>query len=272
MGQTILYWIRGPGSPGTCFLLRYWTWTGMATVLGGPAPGCGRSGPGRATVEIRRDVEWGVACTRVRVDDEGARSPATSSRHGADHRRRVTLRDGPGAGHGAVRELAEVEAGVHACSVDEIHFHEVGAVDTLVDIVGAFALVEALGIDSVMVGPIPVGGGTVEIAHGRMGVPAPATARLLEGYELVGGPEMRELTTPTGALLVRQLGAGGGAMPRDEAREGGLRRWFDEAREGPQHAAGDAWHRGRPAEHRRGGRGWARRGGGVGDQPGRCDA
>jgi len=97
--------------------------------------------------------------------------------------------------------------------VDEIHFHEVGAVDTLVDVVGAFVLVEALGIQSVVVGPIPVGGGTVEIAHGRMGVPAPATARLLEGYEVAGGPEMKELTTPTGALLIGQLGAVGGAMP-----------------------------------------------------------
>ncbi len=62
-----------------------------------------------------------------------------------------------------------------------------------------FALVEALGVDEVMVGTIPVGGGTVEIAHGRMGVPAPATERLLDGYDIVGGPEMRELTTPTGA-------------------------------------------------------------------------
>ncbi len=106
-------------------------------------------------------------------------------------------------GAGGGRRLAEVEAGIHGCSVDEIHFHEVGAADTLVDVVGTFVLVEALGIDKVFVGTIPVGGGTVEIAHGRMGVPAPATAALLAGYEVVGGPEMRELTTPTGALLVR---------------------------------------------------------------------
>ena len=73
---------------------------------------------------------------------------------------------------GAVRRLAEVEAAVHRCPVDEIHFHEVGAVDTLVDVVGVFALVEALGIESVTVGPIPVGGGTVEIRarpHGGAG-------------------------------------------------------------------------------------------------------
>ena len=109
--------------------------------------------------------------------------------------------------------MAEVEAGIHGCSVDEIHFHEVGAADTMVDVVGTFVLVEALGVDEVFVGTIPVGGGTVEIAHGRMGVPAPATAALLAGYQVTGGPEMRELTTPTGALLAEQLRARQGALP-----------------------------------------------------------
>ncbi len=165
------------------------------------------------TVESVRGVEKGLECTRVRVED-GEAAPLRRLREmeqvisGAPLSwgvRNRSLR--------AVRRLAEVEAGVHGCSVDEIHFHEIGAVDTLVDIVGAFALVEALGIDEVHVGVIPVGGGTVEIAHGTMGVPAPATARLLEGYPVVGGPESRELTTPTGALLVGQLGAVPGAMP-----------------------------------------------------------
>jgi uncharacterized protein (TIGR00299 family) protein len=114
---------------------------------------------------------------------------------------------------GAARRLAEVEAAVHGCAVEEIHFHEVGAVDTLVDVVGTFALVEALEIEQVWVGVIPVGGGSIETAHGRMGVPAPATVRLLEGYQIVGGPEPQELTTPTGALLVGQLEAQGGGMP-----------------------------------------------------------
>ena len=123
--------------------------------------------------------------------------------------------------------------------MDEIHFHEIGAVDTLVDIVGTFALVEALGIDEVHVGVIPVGGGTVEIAHGTMGVPAPATARLLEGYPVVGGPEARELTTPTGALLVGQLGAIPGVHARDA--DGAGRLWSRDHDSGarPQRAAGD---------------------------------
>lgn len=167
----------------------------------------GALGLPEALVEVTRDVEWGVACTRVRVRDEGA----APLRHLADMERMIgtaALSTGVRtAATEAVRRLAAVEAGIHSRPVEEIHFHEVGAVDTLVDIVGTFALVEALGIDKVMVGTIPVGGGTVEIAHGRMGVPAPATARLLEGYDIVGGPEMRELTTPTGALLLGQLGA-----------------------------------------------------------------
>lgn len=164
-------------------------------------------------VEITRDVEWGVRCTRLRVSEGRTRE----LRHlqqmeevlaGAAVTERVRVE-----ALTALRRLAEVEAAIHGCSVDEIHFHEVGAADTLVDIVGAFALIEALEIERTVVGTIPMGGGTVEIAHGRMGVPAPATARLLEGYEVVGGPEMRELTTPTGALIVRQLGAHQGHLP-----------------------------------------------------------
>jgi len=122
---------------------------------------------------------------------------------------------------GAARRLAEIEAGVHDCAVEDIHFHEVGAVDTLVDMVGTFALVEALEIEQVWVGVIPVGGGDTETAHGRMGVPAPATVRLLEGYQIVGGPESQELTTPTGALLVGQLEAQGGGMPAMQPLEVG---------------------------------------------------
>lgn len=165
-------------------------------------------------VEVRRGVEWGIACTRVEVKDRGTQrfhglAEMENAIAGALLSPRVQ-----GAAIGAVRRLAEVEAAIHGCSVDEVHFHEVGAVDTLVDVVGVFALVEALRIDRVAVGTIPVGGGTVEIGHGRMGVPAPATAALLQDYEIVGGPEPRELTTPTGALLVAQLGAEQSGLPQ----------------------------------------------------------
>jgi uncharacterized protein (TIGR00299 family) protein len=173
----------------------------------------GALGLDEALIEVVREVEWGIACTRVRVKEQGA----APLRHLADMERMIgeaALSDGVRDGAlQAVRRLAEVEAAVHGCAVEKIHFHEVGAVDTLVDIVGTFAVVEALGAQQVTVGVIPVGGGTVEIAHGRMGVPAPATTRLLEGYEIIGGPELRELTTPTGALLLGQLGAVQGSLP-----------------------------------------------------------
>jgi pyridinium-3,5-bisthiocarboxylic acid mononucleotide nickel chelatase len=165
------------------------------------------------TIEVTRDVEWGVDCTRVHIDD-GEAAPLRRLQEmeqvigGAALSWQVRER-----ALAAVRRLAEVEAAVHGCAIEDIHFHEIGAVDTLVDIVGSFALVEALGIQQVHVGTIPVGGGTVEIAHGVMGVPAPATVRLLEGYPIVGGPEARELTTPTGELLVGQLQARPGSLP-----------------------------------------------------------
>jgi uncharacterized protein (DUF111 family) len=129
------------------------------------------------TIEVTHDVEWGLDCTRVKVDD-GEAAPLRRLQEmeqvigGAALSWQVRER-----ALAAVRRLAEVEAAVHGCAVEEIHFHEIGAVDTLVDIVGTFALVEALGIEQVCVGTIPVGGGTVEIAHGTMGVPAPATQR-----------------------------------------------------------------------------------------------
>jgi uncharacterized protein (TIGR00299 family) protein len=182
----------------------------LEMVLRSAADALGLEG---TTIEVVRDVEWGVACTRVRVDD-GEAAPLRHLQEmeqviaGAALSWQVRER-----ALGAVRRLAEVEAAVHGCPVDEIHFHEIGAVDTLVDIVGAFALVETLAIQQVYVGLIPVGGGTVEIVHGRVGVPAPATTRLLEGYEIIGGPEPRELTTPTGALLVGQLRASPGGLP-----------------------------------------------------------
>jgi uncharacterized protein (TIGR00299 family) protein len=182
----------------------------LETVLRSSVDALGLEG---TSIEITRDVEGGIACTRLTVDD-GEAAPLRHLREmeqviaGAAVSQRVRERSLQ-----AVRRLAEVEAAVHACSVEELHFHEVGAVDTLVDVVGCFALVEALDIDQVYVGVIPVGGGTVEIAHGRVGVPAPATTILLEKYEVVGGPEARELTTPTGALLVGELRASGGGLP-----------------------------------------------------------
>lgn len=111
------------------------------------------------------------------------------------------------------RTLAEAEAAVHGTSLERVHFHEVGAVDSICDIVGACLAVDLLGIEEFYCSPINVGSGTVHTEHGVLPVPAPATAKLLQGRPIFSrGPAM-ELTTPTGAAFVTALAAGFGAMP-----------------------------------------------------------
>lgn len=102
----------------------------------------------------------------------------------------------------AFQLLAEAEGAVHGCPPEKVHFHEVGAVDSIVDMAGACLALEALGVEATWTGPLPIGCGTVECAHGLMPIPAPATARLLLGHELVQTDEPFELVTPTGAALL----------------------------------------------------------------------
>jgi uncharacterized protein (TIGR00299 family) protein len=101
--------------------------------------------------------------------------------------------------------LAEAEAGVHGTTADEVHFHEVGAVDSIIDITGAMLLMDWLGWPEVISSPVNVGSGIVKSAHGVLPVPAPATAELLRGMKIFSSGEPMERTTPTGALLVRLL-------------------------------------------------------------------
>ena len=100
--------------------------------------------------------------------------------------------------------LARAEGKVHGISHDEVHFHEVGALDSIVDILGACAALNMLGIDAVDVGPLPTGSGTIECAHGVMPVPVPATSELLTGHEIISTGERTELVTPTGAALLME--------------------------------------------------------------------
>ncbi len=100
--------------------------------------------------------------------------------------------------------LGEAESAVHGVSLDDVHFHEVGAVDSIVDLVGAAAAWEWLAAERCTCGPVNVGSGTVRTAHGRLPVPAPATARLLAGIPVYGDGE-GELLTPTGAVLLAEL-------------------------------------------------------------------
>src|SRR3989441_10771439 len=109
----------------------------------------------------------------------------------------------------AFRLIGDAEGQVHGVAPEKVHLHEVGAVDAVLDVVGAIEGFEQLGVEAVYAWPVAVGSGWVDAEHGRLPVPAPATAILLEGVELAsGGPVEGEATTPTGAALVRVLASG----------------------------------------------------------------
>jgi uncharacterized protein (TIGR00299 family) protein len=111
------------------------------------------------------------------------------------------------------RRLAEVEAAVHQIPVDRVHLHEVGALDSIIDIVGSVFAMDWLGAERVIASPVNVGSGTVRCAHGVMPVPAPATAGLLKGVPIYARGVETELTTPTGALLVTEFAGSFGPLP-----------------------------------------------------------
>jgi hypothetical protein len=109
--------------------------------------------------------------------------------------------------------LAEAEARVHRSSVEAVHFHEVGAMDAIIDVVGAVVGLSVLGIDKIFCSPLHVGSGTIECAHGTLPVPAPATAELIKGRPAYSTGVAGELLTPTGAAILTTLAAGFGPMP-----------------------------------------------------------
>ena len=110
--------------------------------------------------------------------------------------------------------LAEVEASIHNCSKDSVHFHELGGVDAIVDVVGAALCMEWLGIGKVFASEIPVGKGFVTCEHGKLPVPAPATLALLDGVPVHGTGVSHELVTPTGAAILTSLSQDFGPMPK----------------------------------------------------------
>ena len=111
------------------------------------------------------------------------------------------------------RRIGEAEAAIHNMSIDEVPLHEVGAVDSIVDIVGAVFGFEWFGIDDVVASPLNLGAGTIEIAHGVFPVPAPATLRLLAGVPVYSTGIQAELVTPTGALLISSYARAYGPLP-----------------------------------------------------------
>lgn len=111
------------------------------------------------------------------------------------------------------RALAKAEAKVHNIAVDKVHFHEVGALDTLVDVVGVVFGLQQLGIHRLVASPLPTGHGFIECAHGLLPLPAPAVCELLQGIPTYGVDLRQELITPTGAALIATLAESFGPMP-----------------------------------------------------------
>jgi len=152
--------------------------------------------------EVRRQ---GLRARRVQVHVTDPQPP----RHWAEIDALLAAAPLPGAAgktaQRVFRRLAEAEAAVHGCAPEAVHFHEVGAVDALVDIVGTCCGLQRLGIDASYCGPLPLNRGFVDCAHGRLPLPAPATAELLRGVPVQPDPAPFELVTPTGAALATTL-------------------------------------------------------------------
>jgi uncharacterized protein (TIGR00299 family) protein len=117
--------------------------------------------------------------------------------------------------------LGNAEAKIHATSIEKVHFHEVGAVDAVVDIVCASVGAEALGVDEIVCSPLNVGGGTVKCAHGMFPVPAPAAVELLKGAPIYSSGLQAELVTPTGAAIVKTLATRFAGFPEMEIERSG---------------------------------------------------
>ena len=109
--------------------------------------------------------------------------------------------------------LAGAEAKVHGSTIEKVHFHEVGAIDSIADIVGSAIAWDLLNVDAIVCSPVPTGTGFVEIAHGRCAIPAPATGELLRGVPLAASDVQGELTTPTGAAIVATIVDDFGPLP-----------------------------------------------------------
>jgi pyridinium-3,5-bisthiocarboxylic acid mononucleotide nickel chelatase len=181
------------------------------------------------TVWTERVTRAGVAATKFCVRGEDAhdhpRDHDHSHDHGHAHDHRTLpeiaqliegsalSRAGKDRAVGLFQRLGQAEADVHGTSLDQVHLHEVGALDSIIDIVGTVYALEQVGAEQVIASALNVGSGTIQSAHGRYPVPAPATLRLLRDAPVFAGEERTELVTPTGALLVTAYASAFGPMP-----------------------------------------------------------
>lgn len=164
---------------------------------------------------IEKVKKKGTMATQFRVNvDESHGHPHRHLRHIVEIIERGTLPESvKQAAIDTFRRIADAEAEVHGSTPEKIHFHEVGAVDSIVDIVAAHLAMHQLKPDRIFASPLHVGSGTVKCAHGIMPVPAPATALLIKGLPSYGGSVDGELLTPTGAALIAQWAEEFRAMP-----------------------------------------------------------
>jgi uncharacterized protein (TIGR00299 family) protein len=166
-------------------------------------------------VSVRRSAKDGIMATqfRVEVEDAAAQAPRYLPQIEAIIQAAPVPEEVRCAALETFRLLGEAEAEVHGKPIEKIHFHEVGAVDAIVDILSAHYGFHLLGVEYVSVSPLNVGMGTVTCEHGVLPVPAPATALLLRGVPIQSGGVEAELVTPTGAALVRQRAQHFGGVP-----------------------------------------------------------
>jgi hypothetical protein len=165
---------------------------------------------GSYEIRVKRDQRRGIFGTKVDVIlPSGKGAPAA---HGHGHRSFkdiVGLIEKSGLSDRVKHisldifgKIAAAEAKIHGHSIDEVHFHEVGAIDSIVDVVGAAICFEVLNVDKIISSPVQVGGGFVKCAHGMLPVPAPATSEILTGIPIRSGIVPFETTTPTGAAIL----------------------------------------------------------------------
>jgi uncharacterized protein (TIGR00299 family) protein len=180
-------------------------------LLGGLAAALGV----HVRVAVSHTTSRGVRATHVQVQDAGTGSDAArrvSDLEGAIEAAAIPER-AKGHALGALRRLAEAESAVHGVPVTELRLHELGSADTLIDLCGAFVLLEELGVERVVCSPVPYARGLVETAHGVLPSPGPAALTLLRGAALVGVATEAELVTPTGAAIVAEACDAFGPLP-----------------------------------------------------------
>jgi pyridinium-3,5-bisthiocarboxylic acid mononucleotide nickel chelatase len=165
-------------------------------------------------LKVKKVLKQGISATQVIVEGRSEKRPHRSLKEmlriieGSDIESAVKKKS-----EEIFRRIASVEAGIHQKPMEEIHFHEIGGLDSIVDIVGAVWGFQQMGIDKLYVSKVNVGTGFVECEHGTLPVPAPATLSLMKGKPIYSSDVEKELLTPTGAVLLTSLGSEFGKMP-----------------------------------------------------------